>query len=73
LRRLFEFVAALGAFLDVGVDPSDVPARAVALVTIELLRDGHGEVGEVDVLILGTSPSQVTPYPGSRLISVRRT
>jgi hypothetical protein len=72
LRRLFEFVAALSPFVDVGIDPGDVPAWAVALVTIELLRDGHREVGEVDVLILGTSPSQVAPYPASRLISVRR-
>lgn len=37
-------------------------------VIVELLGDGHGEVGEVDVLVLRTGPSTVATCSPSRSI-----
>lgn len=65
------FVAASSPLVVAGIDPGTV---ADGVVVVQLLGDRDGEVGEVDVLVLGTRPSCVaTCYPQSSSLSDSRT
>ena len=55
----FRFVAASSLLVVAGTDPSTVADGAV----VEFLGDRDGEVGEVDVLVLGARPTGVATYP----------
>lgn len=51
-------VATRAALADFSVDLDFIPGWGV----VEPLSDGDGEVGEVDILVLGASPSRVATY-----------